>query len=169
MASRTDNQFYSAQILRTAMSIKADRAKATHGRAAEQTVADRLAERVRAFPAVVTTLGADLLPESHTWLATADAQHERLLGRDTAAGWAAVADIWDDVGQPYPAATARYRQADALLRARGDRDEAARVARDALRIAERLGAEPLAGRIRQLAQRGRLELSGAPAAPDPAA
>ncbi len=171
MASRTDDQFYSAQILGAAMSIEADRAEATHGGAAERTVADRLAERVRAFPAVVTALGADLLPESRAWLATADAQHERLLGRDTAAGWAAVADIWDDVGQPYPAATARYRQADALLRGRGDRDDAARVARDALRIAERLGAEPLAARIRQLAQRGRLELSadGAQAVRDPAA
>ncbi|HYU65436.1 MAG TPA: AAA family ATPase [Jatrophihabitantaceae bacterium] len=168
MASRTDDQFYSAQILGAAMGIEADRAESARG-AAERAVADRLAERVRAFPAAVTALGADLLPESRAWLVTADAQHERLLGRDTAAGWAAVADIWDDVGQPHPVAMARYRQADALLRARGDRDDAARVARDALRIAERLGAEPLAARIRQLAQRGRLELSGAPAARDPAA
>ncbi len=171
MASRTDDQFYSAQILGAAMGIEADRAEAARGGAAERAVADRLAERVRAFPAAVTALGADLLPESGAWLATAEVQHERLLGRDTAAGWAAVADIWDDVGQPYPAATARYRQADALLRGRGDRDDAARVARDALRIAERLGAEPLAARIRQLAQRGRLELSadGAQAVRDPAA
>jgi DNA-binding CsgD family transcriptional regulator len=171
MASRTDDQFYSAQILGAAMGIEADRAEAARGGAPERAVADRLAERVRAFPAAVTALGADLLPESRAWLATAQAQHERLLGRDTAAGWAAVADIWDDVGQPYPAATARYRQADALLRGRGDRDDAARVARDALRTAERLGAEPLAARIRQLAQRGRLELSGdgAQAARDPAA
>ena len=170
MASRTDDQFYSAQILGAAMGIEADRAEAARG-AVERAVADRLAERVRAFPAAVSALGADLLPESRAWLATADAQYERLLGRDTAAGWAAVADIWDDVGQPHPVAMARYRQADALLRARGDRDDAARVARDALRIAERLGAEPLAARIRQLAQRGRLELSGdgAQAARDPAA
>ena len=170
MASRTDDQYYGAQIIGAAMSIEANRIEAAHGGAAAgAAVVDRLAERVRAFPVAVQARGAVLLPEARAWLATADAEHERALGRDTAAGWAAVAGIWDDLGQPYPAATARHRQADALLRGRGDRDEAATVARDAMRTAERLGAEPLAGRIRQLAQRGRLELSSTRAAPDPAA
>jgi DNA-binding CsgD family transcriptional regulator len=180
LASRTDDQYYGAQILGAAMSIEADRVEATHGAAAHgaaaepesaRAVADQLAERVHAFPAVVAARGGTLLPEPRAWLATADAQHERLLGRDTAAGWAVVAGIWDDVGQPHAAATARYQQADALLRGRGDRDDATAVARDALRIAERLGAEPLAGRIRQLAQRGRLDLSAAATkvARDPAA
>ena len=172
-ASRTDDQYYSAQILAAAMGIEADRAvpaeRAVADAAAERAVADALAERVRAFPAAVEARGGVLLPEARAWLATAEAQYERLLGRDTPAGWAAVAGSWDDVGQPHAAATARSWPAAALLRGRGDRAAAARVARDALRVAERLGAEPLAARIRQLAQRGRLELADGHAAPDPAA
>ena len=172
-ASRTDDQYYSAQILAAAMGIEADRAvpaeRAVADAAAERAVADALAERVRAMPAAVEARGGVLLPEARAWLATAEAQYERLLGRDTPAGWAAVAGSWDDVGQPHAAATARYWQADALLRGRGDRADAARVARDALQVAERLGAAPVAARNPQRAQRGRGERADGHAAPDPAA
>jgi DNA-binding NarL/FixJ family response regulator len=99
------------------------------------------------------------LPETVAWLATAEADHARAHGRDNAQTWAGVVKEWDRIGQPYPAALARYRQADALLRERGDRGQAATAARTALQVADRLGAEPLAADLRRLAQRGRLDLA----------
>ena len=63
-----------------------------------------------------------------------------MYGLDGAQIWAGVTDEWDRIGQPYPAARARYRQANALLSARGDRNPAAEAARAALRAADRLGA-----------------------------
>jgi DNA-binding NarL/FixJ family response regulator len=51
-----------------------------------------------------------------------------------------------------------YRQADALLRARGDRQRAQTLATEALRVATDLDAQPLIERLQLCAQRGRLEL-----------
>jgi DNA-binding NarL/FixJ family response regulator len=111
-----------------------------------------------------------LLPEPRGWLVTAVAEHARAHGGDDAGSWAVVAATWDEIGQPYPAAIARFHQADALLRTGGERTEATTVAREALTVAERIGAVPLAAEVRHLARRGRLELApnGAPAdAPAP--
>ncbi len=174
MAVRTDDQFYAAQILGASMSVEARRVEAapkSAESAAARAVADRLAEQAHEFAAAVLARGSALLPESSAWLVTADAEHARALGHDTPAVWAGVAAAWDAVGQPHLAAGARYYQADALLRARGDRADAVAVARDALQVAERLGADPLAARIRHLAQRARLDLSAdaEPVAGDPLA
>jgi DNA-binding CsgD family transcriptional regulator len=173
LAAPADDQYFHAQALAAAMTIEAERAVSAHGPHAAQDIgdarasADRIAGQLRDFAAGVTAL----LPEGRANVATAEAEHERAHGRDTADTWAAVAGIWDDLGQVYQALVARLRQADALLRGRGDRGEAARIADEALRGAEELGAEPLATEIRQLAQRARLDLSrpGAPSPADPIA
>jgi DNA-binding NarL/FixJ family response regulator len=62
----------------------------------------------------------------------------------------------------YPAAFARYRQADALLRVRGDRQRAQSLATEALRVAMDLDALPLVERLQLCAQRGRLALDATP-------
>jgi DNA-binding NarL/FixJ family response regulator len=77
---------------------------------------------------------------------------------DTPHDWAELAATWDATGQPYPAARARYHQAELLLRPPADRDRAAAVAADALAVAERLDARPLADAVTSLAKRGRLIL-----------
>ncbi|HEX9231826.1 MAG TPA: AAA family ATPase [Jatrophihabitantaceae bacterium] len=165
LAVPTDDQHFMAQALSVAISVEADRAAAAHGPHADReiagarAVADRLAEQARQFAADFVARGGSLLPGSHAWLATAAVDHERVLGHDTAEGWAGVAGTWDALGQPVEAAVARCRQADALLRTRGDRSEAAAIAREALRVADDLGAMPLATQVRQLAQRGRLDLA----------
>ena len=81
--------------------------------------------------------------------------------------WVACAAGWERLGRPYPAAYARWREAEARVAARGDRDEAAATLRRALDTAERLGAAPLAREISGLARRARLSLDapGAEAAP----
>ena len=88
---------------------------------------------------------------------TAQADAARALGNEDAALYAEAAAAWDELGRPYPAADARWREAEARL-AGGDRDGAARVAAQALDAARRMGAFWLAGEIEGYAARARLRL-----------
>ena len=162
-AESTDDQYYASQAYAIALRIEADRVTAG-GRPnpadvdTSRDVADRLRDRSREFAAGVASRDAVLLPEPAAWLVTAEAEHARAWGGGDAVTWAEVAAAWDQVGQPFPAAGARYRQADALLRSRGSRHDASVVARQALRVARKLGAQPLAVAVRELARRSRLDL-----------
>jgi DNA-binding CsgD family transcriptional regulator/tetratricopeptide (TPR) repeat protein len=152
-AARTDDQYYVAQAYGLGMTIHVDPA-----------AVDQLAAEAAAWGATVPAP----LPEVRAWLATVPAERSRAHGTDTPEEWAAVVAAWDEVGQPYPAALARYRQADALLRARS-RDAAAGLLADVLVVADTLGAAPLAAQVRSLAQRARLTLSVGVPARDPVA
>ncbi len=94
------------------------------------------------------------------------AELARLDGRATAARWSAVAAEFASLSRPFPAAYARYRQAEAILGARGSRAAAASALRDAEEIALRLGAEPLRRDVELLARQARLDLAP-PAATQP--
>ena len=59
---------------------------------------------------------------------TAEAQWSRVDGSGDPARWVEVAAAWDGLGFPFPAASARFRQAEALLAGGGSRAEAAAVA-----------------------------------------
>ena len=52
------------------------------------------------------------------------AEAARLEETDDASRWTAVADAFEAIGRPYPAAYARYRAGAAILRDRGARDDA---------------------------------------------
>jgi ATP/maltotriose-dependent transcriptional regulator MalT len=120
--------------------------------------ADGLVERVR-----VAAEGAGG-PVEAAELATAEAEYERATGTDPANLWAAAAESWEQLKRPYPAAYARWREAEALMAAR-DRDGAARAAVSALATARRLGSAWLAEEVESLAARARLQLGDeAPAA-----
>jgi DNA-binding CsgD family transcriptional regulator len=106
------------------------------------------------------------LPELAAWQATARAEQARQHGRPDPAAWATAVAAWERLGQPYRAAYAGYRQAEAHL-ATGDRDRAAAVLGRAAEVTGRLGARPLDGEIQALARRARLDL--APPAEAPAA
>ncbi len=95
------------------------------------------------------------------------AEAGRLEETDDAAQWTAVADAFEAIGRPYPAAYARYRAGAAILRDRGARDDAEAALSAALATAVRLGARPLAEEIGTLARHARLDLAGAEAAPAP--
>jgi ATP/maltotriose-dependent transcriptional regulator MalT len=80
--------------------------------------------------------------------------------------WARAVAAWAVLERPYPAAYARWRQAEALLGQRRARD-AEPLLQDAYAAARELGAAPLAGELERLARRGRLDLEAAPeAVPD---
>jgi DNA-binding CsgD family transcriptional regulator/tetratricopeptide (TPR) repeat protein len=96
------------------------------------------------------------------------AEHARLHGRPDPASWAAATAGWEALGQPYPAACARFREAEALLASRAPRGRTEEVLRAAHEVAVRLGAVPLRRELELLAQRGRVQLQ-APAEPVPVA
>jgi DNA-binding CsgD family transcriptional regulator len=96
-------------------------------------------------------------PVERAWLAIGRAESARAAGRSKPALWAAAAAEFDALERPYPAATARWRQAEALVE-RDDRDSAAAVARDALAVARELGAGWLEDELSALAARARLQV-----------
>jgi DNA-binding CsgD family transcriptional regulator/phage gp36-like protein len=163
--AQTDDQFYRASAFAVGLSVEADQVAAAQDRRDEdavvqaRAVADDLLNRVRAFTDEWSRREVKLLPETEAWIVTAAADHARAWGRDDAQTWSDVAAAWEVVGQPVRVATARWRQADALLRTRGDRAAAEALLRAALAVADGAGAVPLATDIRLLAQRGRLDLT----------
>jgi DNA-binding CsgD family transcriptional regulator len=90
-------------------------------------------------------------------LAIAVAEHARATGSDSAGLWRAAAASWDELSHPYPAAYARWREAEALMASR-DREGARRAASAALTAARRLGSAWLAEEVESLAARARLQL-----------
>jgi len=93
------------------------------------------------------------------YLAHAEADHCRAVGSDESGRWDDAARSWTALDRPYLAATARWRQAEALV-ALGDREAAAEPASEAVGTAERLGAAWLEGEVESLAARARLRLAG---------
>jgi DNA-binding CsgD family transcriptional regulator len=87
------------------------------------------------------------------------AELARYRGGDDAQSWAIVVERWGALGRPHLVAYARYRQAGALLAARGSRSAAAEALRSARRIADDLEAAPLAREIKILAGHARIDLT----------
>jgi ATP/maltotriose-dependent transcriptional regulator MalT len=170
------NPRYAAPVYALGLRVEADRAELARARHPHQPAPDdgtatTLLERVR--EAAEGPAGAGL-PELGAWHALGLAERARRDGRPDPDAWAAAIAAWEQLGQPYRAAYACFRYAEALL-ATGDRDRAAQVLGRAAEATGRLGARPLDGEIQALARRARLDLAppaGAAAAagvPAPAA
>jgi DNA-binding CsgD family transcriptional regulator len=154
-------------ILELCVGGEADRADFARGRRRRAEEAEarrlglaRLALGRRAAIEAIGLGGAGPLIEAV--LATAEAEGSRLEGRSDAAMWEGAARRREALGQPWETAYARFRQAEALLAARGQKQEALALLREAHRIASQLGALPLCHQIERLAQRGRIRLAPAP-------
>jgi DNA-binding CsgD family transcriptional regulator len=91
------------------------------------------------------------------WRAHVEAELARAEGRDTADGWAAVADGRRDLGQRYLLGWAQLRLAECQLAQR--RGDAQTTLTSVLAVAERLRSKPLDSAARRLAQRGRIALA----------
>jgi DNA-binding CsgD family transcriptional regulator/tetratricopeptide (TPR) repeat protein len=107
-------------------------------------------------------------PEAALDLATAEAEFARLQDEGSAARWHQIAEGWERLARPYPAAYARWREAELLVAQRDHR--AGEVLRHARAATEALQAHALGSEVVALAQRGRVELTGRdlPAPPVPA-
>jgi DNA-binding CsgD family transcriptional regulator/tetratricopeptide (TPR) repeat protein len=116
-------------------------------------------ERARSLCEMVRAAAeeADGRPVEAALCAVADAELSRAEGDDDPALWSAAAAAWDKLERPYPAAIARWRQAQASL-GRADREAAAAALAAAAEVAERIGAGWLAGEVEGLAARARLSI-----------
>jgi len=158
----TANPRYAAPVYALGLRVAADRAELARARHPGQPARDdgtaavllrRLGEAVASFP------------ELAAWHATALAERTRQQGAPDPAAWAAAAAAWQRLGQPYQAAYAGFRQAEALLAGPGDHDTAAEVLGRAAAITGRLGARLLDAELHALARRARLNLAPHAAAP----
>jgi DNA-binding CsgD family transcriptional regulator/tetratricopeptide (TPR) repeat protein len=155
----------------TGLRAAADHAQGRRGRrdgealqrasaAAERCIAEVLAQRAilagwdTPVPSKVAT--ADL----------AEAEMSRLQGRSEPERWAAIAAAFASVPMPYPAAYARYRQAEALLVLGGVKAAVGDLLRDAHDACRVLGARPLGAAIERLARQGRVDLKVRPVPAD---
>jgi ATP/maltotriose-dependent transcriptional regulator MalT len=164
------NPRYAAPIYALGARIETDRAELARARRPGRPVPDdgtgtALLERLDQAVAGPAAAG---LPDLAAWHATAHAEQTRQSGPSDPAAWAAAVAAWERLGQPYRAAYACFRQAEALL-ASGDRDRATTVLGRAAEVTGRLGARPLDGEVRALARRARLDLAPPTAATIPAA
>ncbi len=92
---------------------------------------------------------------------TARAFRARIEGHDDPATWAGLAEAWVELGDPYEAARARWREAEALLdrsRGRSTRTTAREPLSAAAEGAYQLGAWPLLRSVSELARRAMLPL-----------
>ncbi len=96
------------------------------------------------------------------WLCMADAEHTRRDRSDPAA-WSDAVAAWDDYGDTWRAAYARFRVAEALVATSGDRSGATEPLRLAWDFCRRVGALPLLAEIEALAKRARIPLESAAA------
>lgn len=87
------------------------------------------------------------------------AELSRLMGRSSAQAWASAATEAEALRHPHDQAYSRFREAEALLLARGPRAAAQSAAAEAYQIANALGAAPLQREIERLARRSRLDLA----------
>jgi DNA-binding CsgD family transcriptional regulator/tetratricopeptide (TPR) repeat protein len=155
------NPRYAAPVYALGLRVEADRAELARARhpgqpAPDDATATALLERLDRAAA---SPAAAVLPELAAWQATALAEQTRQRGPSDPTAWAAAVAAWERLAQPYRAAYAGFRQAEALLATIGDRDAATAVLARAAEITGRLGARPLEGEVKALAQRARLDLA----------
>ena len=163
-----------AEVYPTAGRIAAARARAARAAgdaaaadAAARDAADALARLGRMLAAL--TEGALRPPRALAARAWAAAELTDARGRSDAAAWALTAERFDALGEPYPVAYARLRQAEALLSGRGGSAAAASLLRQAHAAVVALGERPLRVAIEALGARAGIALGDDAPPPDPAA
>jgi DNA-binding CsgD family transcriptional regulator/tetratricopeptide (TPR) repeat protein len=159
----TDDVMRIARVTAVGMRVEADWAQRGRDLRERGTVRDALA-RARIHLDRLAAAAEEGGPVERAHLAEARAEMARARGRNAAREWSRAVEAWEAVHRPYPAAIARWRQAECHVLA-GERSAAAEVAGRALETAEQLGSSWLAREVRGLGERGRLELGGAAPAP----
>jgi DNA-binding CsgD family transcriptional regulator len=132
-------------------------------------VGNALAGELRARISPEAADGTVPTPRTEARAALCEAELARLGGHSDPDRWAAAAKAWERLGEPYPTAYARWREAEALLLGGLVRERVEPSLRAAHATASGLGAAPLRAEIEALARRGRLDLgTDAATAPPPA-
>jgi ATP/maltotriose-dependent transcriptional regulator MalT len=142
----------------------AERAAAAHATAAGEEAAVAAANLLRRASDAATADGVVPTETGRVMLLTAAAQSARVTDPGDHHPWAEAAAAWEALGCPWPAAYARWREAEALLVAGVSRDKAAAPLRQAWTTARALGARPLVAEVESLGRRSRIELAPTPSA-----
>jgi DNA-binding CsgD family transcriptional regulator/tetratricopeptide (TPR) repeat protein len=149
-----------------AAAARAERALARRA-SAEAEAARRAGDELLARLEAVGDANASI-PAMAAVLLQCRAEHARLHGQPDPAAWAAAAHRWEALGQPYPTACARWREAEALLARSAPKARVEEALGAAHVTAVQLKAVPLRRELERLAQRGRIRLEP-PAQPTPVA
>ena len=145
------------RVAAVALGARADRASAarsagiTTAVAAEEAAGARLLETAREGARFPERPRSVLGPEGRGWLARAEAEYQRLIGRNDPAGWEKTLAEFG-VGYVYETARTQWRLAEALA-LNGRAREAADAWRAASATAARLRAEPLRAALHDLGRR----------------
>jgi DNA-binding CsgD family transcriptional regulator/tetratricopeptide (TPR) repeat protein len=166
--SDTEDWLLMARMASTCLEVDAEIAADAHRR---RDLAGLAGSRERSLPIVLAAEAAvegcgvpDRLGsrrQADLAVRTARAFRLRLEGRDDPATWTALASAWAELGDPYEAARAHWREAEALLdrsRGRSGRSSAREPLVAAAEGAFSLGAWPLLRSVAELARRAMLSL-----------
>ena len=143
-----------------AMRIEADAAALARDRG--EDVDRERAERIEAWAARIS----EHTDASHGYRALCVAERARVDGRADVDAWAEAVAAWRVARQPHPLAYALVRLGEALLEG-ARRPDAADALREAVGLADSLGAEPVASSVRALSRAWRIDLDGAEPASEP--
>ncbi|HYH49025.1 MAG TPA: AAA family ATPase [Acidimicrobiia bacterium] len=145
---------------------RAARARALGDRSDAADAAEAAAELVERARTLRTGAAPAVRPVVLAYEALCIAEGLRACGSAAAADsdeaadrWEEAAERWAGLGQPYPSAYARFREAEAVLSRRSRAARAARALRAAHETAVHLRAEPFRREIEALAGRARLTLT----------
>jgi DNA-binding CsgD family transcriptional regulator/tetratricopeptide (TPR) repeat protein len=161
---------FTTRLHATALRAAADRAERAQSLGDEE----RAAEARRDARAIYDSLHALLAPERwhgapgpepDAFDALSGAELSRAEGRPDPDAWAAAAERFAALQEPFELGYARWREAEALIAGGGDRAPAAAALREAAELAGSLGAPLLRAEVEGLARRARVPLDGAPPAP----
>jgi DNA-binding CsgD family transcriptional regulator len=111
-------------------------------------------QRGNALRELVVVLNTRVVSDNG-YKALAEAEYSRLIGGDTVAAWRDAVVATGEMNEPHPRAYALLRHGEALAQA-GDAPGATAEVREALELAQRMGAAPLVELANEVIRRGRL-------------
>jgi DNA-binding CsgD family transcriptional regulator/tetratricopeptide (TPR) repeat protein len=179
VAERTDDLWFVAPLVWHGLRAEADAAEVARAhRSTADTDAARAAgtdllARMQALADQAQGAAPPVRAAVAAYVALCRAEWSRVEGVSAPDAWTEAARHLDALDQPYPAAYARMREAEALLTRRARSPRAAEALRAAHAKAVELGATPFRRQIEELAARGRISLDAtethadAVATPDP--
>ncbi len=138
---------------------QAERSRAVGARVEAKAAADAAAGLFERAQALQQGAAPAVRPVVAAYEALCRGEERRAAGAGDPDAFAEGAERWAALGQPYPSAYARYREAEAVLAGQARSTRAAQTLREAHDAAVRLGAGPLRHEIEVLAGRARLVLT----------
>ncbi len=118
---------------------------------------DRVVEMARTWQDQLGEPGSRLARVLELNRQQVDAERERMNGSSDIQAWRSLADAWAEIGRPFRAALAHWREAE-VAELRGDRERAVAAMRESHRIASELEARPLLAHLDTMARRLRTRL-----------